>query len=160
MIISAVAAMDQDLKIGYKNGLPWCLPDDLAFFKSITLNHVIVMGRKTFYALPHALPQRTNVILTRTETHIENALCFKDINHVLQEFKNEKEIMIIGGSEIFKATQHLWSKMYLTHIEARVTGDCHFPKWKESDWRITNEKQHPVDARHAYPFSFTTYEKV
>ena len=160
MIISAIAAMDQNQCIGYKQKLPWHLPDDLAFFKSITLNHTIVMGRKTFEGLPGILPQRTHVVLSRTKKHLKHALCFQDIDAVLHQFCGEKEIMIIGGAEIFKATQHLWHRMYLTHVDAQVNGDCYFPNWNKENWRIIEEKNHAMDHRHAHAFRFVTYQRI
>ena len=160
MIISAIAAMDQNRCIGHQQRLPWHLPDDLAFFKSITLHRVIIMGRKTFESLPGVLPYRTHVVLSRTKKHLDHALCFQNIDDAIHHFGQEKEIIIIGGSEIFEATQHLWQKMYLTHVEAQVVGDCYFPHWQEKNWRVIKEKKHPSDAKHAHAFRLVTYEKI
>ena len=118
--VSMIFASDEQQGIGYQNGLPWKgYPEDMEWFKQNTMGKVVVMGRKTYESLParfRPLPGRTNVVLTsNTETFID-AIVSPSVEAVLERFKNEKEIVIIGGGEVYKSFAPYITKVYQTHI--------------------------------------------
>ena len=115
-----IFASDRQYAIGFQNGLPWKgYPEDMKWFKQNTMGKVVVMGRKTYESLPERfrpLPGRTNVVLTsNTETFID-AIVSPSVEAVLERFKNEKEIVIIGGGEVYKSFAPYITKVYQTHI--------------------------------------------
>lgn len=118
--VSMIFASDRQYAIGFQNGLPWKgYPEDMEWFKQNTMGKVVVMGRKTYESLPERfrpLPGRTNVVLTsNTETFID-AIVSPSVEAVLERFKNEKEIVIIGGGEVYKSFAPYITKVYQTHI--------------------------------------------
>lgn len=115
-----IFASDRQYAIGFQNGLPWKgYPEDMEWFKQNTMGKVVVMGRKTYESLPERfrpLPGRTNVVLTsNTETFID-AIVSPSVEAVLERFKDEKEIVIIGGGEVYKSFAPYITKVYQTHI--------------------------------------------
>ena len=118
--VSMIFASDRQYAIGFQNGLPWKgYPEDMEWFKQNTMGKVVVMGRKTYESLPERfrpLPGRTNVVLTsNTETFID-AIVSPSVEAVLERFKDEKEIVIIGGGEVYKSFAPYITKVYQTHI--------------------------------------------
>lgn len=118
--VSMIFASDRQYAIGFQNGLPWKgYPEDMEWFKQNTMGKVVVMGRKTYESLPERfrpLPGRTNVVLTsNTETFID-AIVSPSVEAVLERFKDEKEIVVIGGGEVYKSFAPYITKVYQTHI--------------------------------------------
>ena len=118
--VSMIFASDNHSGIGFQNGLPWKgYPEDMEWFKQNTMGKVVVMGRRTYESLPERfrpLPGRTNVVLTsNTETFID-AIVSPSVEAVLERFKDEKEIVIIGGGEVYKSFAPYITKVYQTHI--------------------------------------------
>lgn len=132
--LNAILAMNHRGVIGRNNRIPWYIPEDLQYFKKITQNHIVIMGRKTFESLPNGpLTNRINVVLTNHPNkynHIEKEfrdqlyfVTFENLEKILQEIqKNEtKEIFIIGGSQIYKKFFPLYTKIYLTIVDDSCT---------------------------------------
>lgn len=164
MIISLIAAATKNRVIGHNGDMPWHLPNDLKFFKRITLRHHIIMGRKTFESFGNGkpLPRRTNIILTRNTTYTVNkALVANDLAAALQIAKDngETEVFIVGGEQIYIQAFPLANKIYLTEIDAILEGDTFFPEISNKDWKLISEEKHPADAKHAYPYNFTIWER-
>ncbi len=161
-IISAIAAMDENYVIGYKNQLPWHLPADLHHFKTITSGHPILMGRKTFESIGRPLPNRVNIVMTRDTSYLaQGCIMVTSIQQALAVAKegNQKEIFIIGGSEIYSQLLPHIQKIYLTVIHDQFEGDSFFPKIVKEEWIETENIQHPSDDENAFPFSFITLER-
>ena len=98
MKISIVVAASENLVIGYKNALPWHISEDLKHFKQITINHSVVMGRKTFESIGKPLKERRNIVISRDGTlKIEGAEVVNSLDEAIHRTKNENEIFIIGG---------------------------------------------------------------
>ena len=161
MILSCVLAFGSNRGLGFGNRLPWNLPDDLKRFKQITRGHSIIMGRKTYESMGRLLPERKNIIITRdTSYQIPGATIKHSIEEAIEECKNEEEAFVVGGGEIVKlALPHL-DRMYLTHGKANVPADSFFPEFDLSKWKVVSEEFHPKDERHAYDFTFKTYERI
>ena len=155
MIITLVAAMDKNQLIGQKNKLPWHLPADLAHFKTITIEKPIVMGRKTFESIGRPLPHRWNIVITeRKNLVIDGCDVFYSLDQMLVTLASEFEVMIIGGTRLFKEALPKANKMILTIINHAFEGDVYFPKWKNEEWEIVSKIKHQPDEKNLYPFQF------
>jgi dihydrofolate reductase len=165
MKISMIAAMSSNRVIGKNNDLPWHLPDDFKFFKTQTKGHHVIMGRKNFESLPknfRPLPQRTNLVLTRSRTFSANGvLVVQNIEDALEIARenNEKEAFIIGGGQVYQLGLAHADCIYLTEIDAEIKGDTYFPNFNRDEWVETERKHHAIDDRHQFAFDFVTYKK-
>lgn len=161
--LSLIVAMAQNRVIGKDNALPWHLPDDLKFFKKHTLHKPIIMGRKTFDSIGRPLPNRPNIIISRTETRpIESTYWHSSLKEALtfahQAFPEAKELMVIGGAQLFKEALPLMNRLYLTIVEAEIEGDIIMPSLPLEKGQLTFTEFHPKDERHAYPFTFQIWD--
>lgn len=158
MDIVLIAAVARNGVIGADGALPWHLPDDLARFKSLTLDKPIVMGRKTYVSIGRPLPRRRNVVLSRTWSVDDGAPIeiVRSVDEALALLEGAPEICIIGGGEIYRAFWPLATKLELTHVETDVDGDARFPAVDEA-WREIAQTRHEADARHRWPMRFATY---
>src|SRR5690606_21968590 len=113
--ISIIVAIDENKAIGKNNQLLWHLPNDLKFFKTTTSGHPIIMGRKTYDSIGKPLPNRKNIIITRNkDLKIGGAEVYTSLSEALAGLKEENEVFIIGGAEIYKQALPLTDKVYLT----------------------------------------------
>lgn len=162
MIISMIVAVAENGVIGKNNDLPWHLPDDLKFFKNTTKGHVILMGRKCFESFGRPLPHRTNIIITRNKEYSQEGTL---VVHSLDEAfkvareKEEEEVFVCGGEEIYRQSMDQADKLYLTRIHADVDGDVYFPDFDQEQWQLISEEYHPADEKHVYDFTFKTYTR-
>ena len=155
-----MCALDRERAIGRDGGLPWHLPDDLKRFKALTLGHAMLMGRRTAQSLGRALPKRRNLVLTRSgRVPFEGMEAVASLDEALA-LAGEGTLMVIGGGEVFALTLPLADAMHLTFVDTVVEGaDAWFPRFDESDWRISSRAQHPADARHAFAFEDVDYKR-
>ena len=128
MIISLIAAMSEDRVIGANGKLPWHAPADLARFRSITMGHAVVLGRKTFESIGHPLDGRRNIVLTRTIPKIEGCQVARSLPEALSAAEGDGEIFVCGGEEIFREALPLCQRIYLTIVHGSYEGDVHFPE--------------------------------
>jgi dihydrofolate reductase len=164
MIISLVVAASTNNAIGKNNQLLWTLPNDMRFFKNITWAMPVAMGRVTFLALnSQPLNGRINIVITRRKNFsakgvvvvnkIDDAIFFADQN-------DYKELMIIGGGEIYKAIMSKADRIYLTRVHATFEdADTFFPDIDESKWKLTSNRDFFKDEKHAYDYSFQIWER-
>ena len=136
MNISIVAAIGKNNELGKNNNLIWHLKGDMKFFRELTTNHVIVMGRKTFESLPKMLPNRHHIVITSNNNLNNEIEVFKNIESFLETYKDyEDEIFIIGGSSIYKSFLDYSNKLYLTEIDEECkNADVYFPYFDKSLW--------------------------
>ncbi|MET3113711.1 dihydrofolate reductase [Pedobacter sp. CG_S7] len=157
MIVSLVVAMSTNNAIGKDNQLLWHLPADLKHFKDITSGHTIIMGRKTYESVGKALPNRRNIVITRN-THLK--LTGVEVMHSLKEAlnssKEENEVFIIGGAEIFNQSIKLANKIYLTRINESYEADTFFPEIDKNCWLESELEHHLPDEKNALSYSFST----
>ncbi len=150
MIISLIVAMDEKRGIGKKNQLPWHLPSDLYRFKTLTMGHHLVMGRKTFETLRKPLPGRVMVIVTHQQNFSsEGCLVVHSLEEAIElaEHSQESEVFIIGGGEIFMQAIAMADKIYLTTVHTDAHAEVKFPKlnpnqWSSSDIEVLPQKGH------------------
>ena len=164
--ISLIAAYDKNKGIGYQNQLPWSLKDDLKNFRDLTLNHTVIMGRKTFESIGHPLPQRRNIVLTKQKnyTPIIKGTGEIEIYHTLQEaidsIQAHEKTFIIGGAQIYLQAIDLVHKMYITEVETIVHTDVHFPNWLVKNWHCLETLTFSQNERNEYAFKITTLERL
>ena len=135
MNISIIVAMSKNRVIGKDNDMPWHLSDDLKNFKKVTMGSTIIMGRLTYESIGKPLPKRKNIVLSR-KLKDPNLLVFDNLDNALSTLKDEREIFIIGGEDIYCQTVNRANKIYLTTINEELEGDKYFPKIKFSNWSI------------------------
>ncbi len=153
--------MDQRGLIGRAGGLPWRLPDDLKRFKALTVGKTVIMGRKTYDSIGRALPDRRNIVITRAaEFAAAGAEIAGSLEAALALCREDQNVMIIGGAEIYRIALPLADRIELTRIEAVVAGDVFFPLLASWEWREVAREAHPADARHLLPMSFVTLERL
>lgn len=157
--LSLVVAMDENRLIGVDGGLPWKLSNDLKQFKRLTVGKIVLMGRKTWQSLGRPLPDRENWVLTRDSSfRADGARVFSELADAVRE-AGDRELMVIGGAEIYREALPLANRIFLTRVHAKVKGDTWFPEVDAAAWRETAREDHPADDRHAYAYSFVTLER-
>lgn len=159
MIISLIVAMDEHRGIGVNNRVPWHLPDDLKQFKTLTMGHHIIMGRKTYESIGKPLPGRTMVVITNQLGYQPGGcLVVHSVADAIDlvESRGETEAFIIGGGEIFKQSLDLADRIYLSTVHTIVHAEVHFPQLDDFQWTEMGSSHHPIDKNHQYPFTFTT----
>lgn len=163
MIISAIVARAKNNVIGRDNDLPWRLSNDLKWFKKNTLNRHIIMGRKSFESLPKPLPNRVNIIVTRdTEYYHSGCIIKHSIDEALQyaHAAGETEAFIIGGGHIYRQTQQLWHRLYVTEVDTIIEdGDTVFPDVDLSQFTLAHDEPHAADEKNQYNYTFRIYER-
>lgn len=158
MSIAVVAAVAENGVIGRDGGLPWHLPEDMKFFKRLTMGHTVIMGRRTWEELGKPLPGRRNIVITRDPAReFPGAERAASLHDALALSEEDAQIFIIGGGEVYRQALHYADRLFLTHVHAAVEGDTHFPDWGEALWRVVEERRVPADERHAYPFTIRSY---
>lgn len=159
--LTLIAAAGENDVIGKDNDLIWHLSDDLKRFKSLTSEHCIIMGRKTFESFSKPLPNRTHIVITRQQQYSVPAgvIVVHSLADALDAAKNDSQPFIIGGGEIYRQALLYADKIELTRVHETFDGDTFFPKIDPSEWIETQTKLHQKDAQHPYEFSFITYHR-
>ncbi len=160
---SMIAAMSQNRVIGNNNQLPWHMPADLKYFKRLTLNNTVIMGRKTYESIGKPLPNRQNIIITSNPDAIktpENADNFVVVSSLIAAFELAKHpIFIIGGSSLFQELLNEAHQLYITLIEAEINGDVYFPEINNDEWKLISSEAHEADEKNEYDYQFLVYER-
>lgn len=163
MIVSAILARSKNFVIGKDNGIPWYLPADLKYFKKITLNHHVIMGRKTYASIGKPLPKRTNIIITRNPYYVvSNCVVMHSISEALEfaQENGETEVFIIGGQEIYQQSMDFLDRIYLTEVDLEVEGDAYFPELDPKDWNLSSENEHLPDEKNKFAYSFKIFDRI
>lgn len=168
MHISIIAAMDRAGLIGDDKGLPWRLPKDLQWFKDATVGKPVIMGRKTFRLIGRPLPNRHNIVLSRTPgftapgclvAHsVEESLTFaKDY---LAAFRGD-EVMVVGGGKVYAEFANLCDRIYLTIVDGQFQGTAYFPKGilRQPEWQLVLKEYFPADFKNPYAHYFFEIER-
>jgi dihydrofolate reductase len=161
MTVSIIVATGRNNEIGRKGGLLCHLPADLRHFKELTAGHAVVMGRRTFDSLPKGpLPERRNVVISRNlDLQIDGAEVVSSLDLALVKLRDENEVFIIGGAQIYKQAIDIADRLYLTKIHSTFAdADVFFPKIDFSRWRETGRETFSADEKNPFPFSFVEYE--
>jgi dihydrofolate reductase len=162
MKISMIVACSENGGIGMSGKMPWELPDDLAYFKSLTMDHTLLMGRKTYESIGKPLLGRRMIVVTRqAEYQAEGCHVVNTLREAfsLAEKSAEGELFIAGGSEIYFQTIDKAEKIYLTRVHAVVEADSFFPTFNEMDWELISEDRHSSDEDHKYAFTYEVWDR-
>jgi dihydrofolate reductase len=162
-----VARSEPGHVIGCDNQLPWRLKTDLKHFKTVTSNHVVIMGRKTFESIGKPLPNRFNIVMSgRAQDSSKNlffanskqsALYFADLLSVMHNFQ---DVFVIGGGAVYDEFREVFNKVYLTEVYADIKGDAHFDyDFGSRDWQLIEEKQFLQSEADQFPFAIKTFKK-
>ncbi|MBK7433595.1 MAG: dihydrofolate reductase [Chitinophagaceae bacterium] len=163
MLISLIVAAAENNIIGKDNQLVWHLPNDMKFFKNTTWGMPVIMGRKTYEAVGKPFPGRINIIVSRqADWKVDGAVVVRDLEEarLKAEETNCREAFIIGGGDIYRQAIERADKIYITRVHAQLEGDTSFPVIDADKWKQTFNQDFPADEKHAYPYSFQTWERI
>lgn len=156
-MVSLIVCHAEQNVIGFKNKMPWHLPNDLKHVKKLTQGNTIVMGRKTFDSLGRPLPNRRNVVLTRNRDFDAEGI---DVIHEVADIKElEGEVFIFGGSGVYNQTMDLVDEMHITRIHETFGGDTFFPDYDESEWELVSSEEGIIDDKNRYPHEFLHFRR-
>lgn len=148
MVISIIACIAENGAIGKDNQLLFHIAEDLHRFKLLTTGHTVIMGRLTYESLPNgALPNRRNVVLSKTATPIAGCEVYPSLQEALASCReSEKEVFIIGGASVYRQAIDMADKLYLTIVNKNPQdADAFFPTIQHSDWKIAKQALHLED---------------
>jgi dihydrofolate reductase len=156
--------------IGIDGGMPWNISEDLRFFKSVTMGHPILMGRKTYESIGGALAGRTNIVITRNRNFVADDIeVCHNIEEGLEQAKAfeelwgrddiQPEVFVIGGAEVYNQALGCVDRIYLTEIQALPKGDAYFPDFDISDWLETDRQDRPSDSEGGPAYSFVILDR-
>jgi dihydrofolate reductase len=166
MIVSLIVAASENNVIGKDNKLLWHLPNDLKFFKNTTWGMPVIMGRKTYDSIAgEPLPGRFNIVITRDANWNpgrQDVWVVTSLEAAIEKAKETdcKEVFVAGGGEIYKQALPVADKVYLTRVHTKLDGDITFPELAENEWQQTYNLDFPADEKHAYAYSFQTWERI
>lgn len=160
MKVSLIVAMDKNRVIGKENDIPWRIPNDWKYVKNITKGHPIILGRKNLESIGRALPDRRNIVLTRDKDFsFEGCEIVHSLENVFEFCKNEKEIFIFGGEQIYNIFLPYVEKMYITKIHHEFEGDTFFPEVNFDGWKEVSIVKGDMNEKNPYNYYFHMYER-
>lgn len=160
MKVNMILAVSENGCLGKDNKLIWKLSNDLKRFKELTTNKTVIMGRKTYVSIGKPLPNRINIIISKTETNIEECFVFDDINKALEYAKTlNNDIFIIGGGEIYKSMIDITDCIYLTRVLTKIDGDTFFDLSSLNNFKLDNYEYFVANNKNEYNFIFEKYIK-
>ncbi len=161
MIISIIAAVDEDGGIDKNGKIPWHLPADMKHFRELTLGKPVIMGRKTFQSIGKPLPGRQNIIITRDKDfRTEGAEVALLPEETLAAAAPAEEVIVIGGAEVYRQFLPLADKIYLTRVKGRFECDTFFTEFNPAEWRESERVEHAADAKNPDAFAFSVFQKI
>lgn len=166
MKLAIIVAQAKNRVIGINNTLPWHLPEDLRYFKQVTMAKPIIMGRKTFESIGRPLPGRENIVISRQADYapagvrvvptLEEA---RELAENLCLINGLEEAMVIGGAQIYAQALPLADRLYITEVDAVIEGDAWFPEFDPADWQEVGRKDFAPSGDNPFAYSFVVYEK-
>lgn len=162
MKLSLIVAMGRNSVIGKDGGIPWHLPADLKYFKSMTMGKPVIMGRKTFESIGKPLPGREIIAVTRDAEvyRPEGIRVAGSINAAIATAGEVDEIMVAGGAEIYEQTMAIANHLYITRINATFEGDTYFPEFDPLEWTGAAAISHEADEKNPYDYDFLRFDKM
>ncbi len=157
MILSIIAALDEEGGIGFKNQIPWHLPVDLGRFKKLTMGHHLILGRKTYQSIGKPLPGRRMIVLSRNpEYKLTGSRLAGSLQDALQIARDagDSEVFVIGGAEIYQLALPIADRMYLSHVHTTSKADVYFPAYDADNWLKICEQEFPADQANPIGHTF------
>jgi len=167
MKLALIWAMSRNRVIGRNNALPWHLPEDLRYFKHVTMGKPIIMGRKTWESIGRPLPGRTNIVITRAADYavpegvrVVNSLdAAINLAEKICLIEGIDEALVIGGAEIYAQALPKADRLYLTQVHAEVAGDAYFPEIDLEQWQELGREDFAASGHNPYDYSFVVLER-
>ena len=161
MKVAIIVAIAEGNAIGKDQQLLCHMPADLKRFKALTTGHTIIMGRKTFESLPHALPNRRNIVLSsQPKVNFPGCEVCTSLPEALACCTGEEEVFIIGGGQVYQQALSLTDKLYITYIyHAFPEATTFFPELDAAQWEETDREEHPADEKNPYPYTYINYSR-
>ena len=160
MEIILIAAVSKDKVIGKQGGIPWKIKEDLSFFKEKTLNSPIIMGRATYESIGRPLPNRLNIVMTRSVKNTEGVTEVTSVEKAIEAAsinRDSSKVYIIGGENIYKEFLPIAHRMIITEVDLYIEdGDTFFPEWNISEWKEQSRDQREENGTR---FSFVEYTR-
>ena len=158
MSIKIIAAHSSNRIIGNKGTIPWFIKGELRRFRDITMNHNVVMGRKTYESIGKVLDGRKNIIVSRNKTFtVDGAISANSYDDAISKCDSEKDIFIIGGAKLYELALDRCDYLLLTLINKKIEGDTYFPKYDYSSWKLINEVRN-YDIENKFSYTFLSYK--
>lgn len=151
-----VVAISQNNVIGHQGDLPWRLSSDLRRFKQLTMGHALLMGRKTFESIGKALPGRQTIVLSRSgfEVPDPSIRVVSDVSEVDGVLEDGRQVMVVGGAQIYEAALPWCSRLWITRVQAEVAGDVFFPDLDWDRWKLESTESIPTGPKDEWPTEF------
>lgn len=141
-VLALIVAMDRRHVIGHRGELPWNLPMDLKLFRKLTTGNTVIMGRKTFDALGTPLPNRHNIVLSRTLADQSNVIICRTLSQALAEaWRFGRQAFFIGGAEVYRKAIEIVDELHISWVAGEHEGDTWFPKVDFSNWQVVQEEE-------------------
>lgn len=167
MKVSLIVAAAENRCIGINNALPWYLPEDLKYFKRVTMGKPIIMGRKTFESIGKPLPGRTNIVITHNQHYSKDGIkvaaslnAALKIAEAVALIDGQEEVMVIGGAGIYALCLPRADRLYYTRVHGAVKGDAFFPDVQWQEWKLAAQEDHQAFGNNPYDYSFCVYDRV
>lgn len=163
MIISLIVAMDRQRGIGLEGGLPWHLSSDLKRFKTLTMGHHLIMGRKTYESIGKPLPGRTMIVISRNPDYTaEGCIVVPSLEEALvrARLEGQEEVFVIGGGEIFQQILPMADRIYLTEVHAITEADVFFPDFSLDGWQVLESSFVPSGPKDDFDSTYKLLERV
>jgi dihydrofolate reductase len=159
-IITLIAARARNGVIGRNNQMPWKIPGEQAYFKRMTMDSPIVMGRKTWESIGRPLPGRRNIVVTRDRGYTAAGVSVvRSLDDALSLAGDAEQIFIIGGAQLYAAAMPRAHRVLLTEIDADFDGDTFMPALDRTQWHETSRENHPPTSDRPFGYSFAVYER-
>ncbi len=158
-MISLLVAHDLNRVIGVNNEMPWHIPEELAYFKKVSMGKAMIMGRKTFESIGRPLPGRLNIVVTRNEDYkVEGVEVVHNLDTALSKARNySEEVVVIGGAEIFRQSLEKADRLYITSIKKEFKGDTYFPEYDDK-WKLMSTSETHT-SKDGIMYTFLIYER-
>jgi len=166
MKIALVVAAARNRAIGLNNKMPWHLPEDLKYFKRVTMGKPVIMGRNTFESIGRPLPGRPNIVISRNADYKADGITLvNSLEAALQAAvqllpPGTDEVMVIGGAQIYAQALAQADRLYLTEVDAEPEADAFFPAIERAEWRESARESHAACERNPYAYSFVVLERA
>ena len=158
--LALIAAVAENGVIGRDGRLPWRLPEDMRRFRALTTGHAIIMGRRTWESLPHALPGRENIVVTRQRDFVvHGATLASSIEDAIGRVEYPSPAFCIGGGELYRAAMPYADRAFVTEIARAFDGDATFPGLDPAQWRETAREPPLQEGAGGFSYAFVTYER-
>lgn len=159
--IALVVAVAENRVIGRDNRLIWRIPEDLKFFRRVTMGCPVIMGRKTYESIGKPLPGRQNIVMTRDSSfQAEGVSAAHSVEAALAAAGDAARVFVIGGADLFALFLPMAGAMYMTCIGHTWDGDTYFPEWREEEWQAVWEEQGPMNLANPYMYWFREYRRI